>query len=568
MRGCGFVGVVQGRERQTGRAWLAGAILCLTAVFMVWSAPAKAEDGSLTMSLNSGVINLGTTTGVKVIDPGATPPDPPATLNATLTEGGAVSTPTGGFVFPTKVIEDLSASGVLVDAKIEISATSDITGTFDRVTGASAINVPAQALISVFAAGSTEDPMGVCRVTGFTLALSTTGTLVDPGVPGATPPHPPANYVAAQFAPPGGQGSMVTQWNSLPASSPEGGSLPAVVCPAVDGLVGGPGGIWLSGTATPSAGPVQLPPSEAPDVTTAPDTTTGSTDAEFAFEQGADEDQPVNKFQCRLDSNAWEACGSGATSGTEEYVDLPLGEHKFEVKAGNDSGYGPVSSHTWTIIGPPTVAPKILTSPPDGGTDASATFTFEKGTGEEQPVDQFECRLDGGAWTACDGGTQSYSGLAVGGHMFDVKAGNELGFGPATSYSWNVMPVNPPDPTCAEDPSQTKCVARLGKLTVSPKSKKVKRGKTAAFKVSVSNSGDGIARDVTLCLSGPKKLLKAVGGTCRTFAEIKPGASAKATFKVKVTKKAKPGKKASVTVKASGKALKAVSAKATVRFAK
>ncbi|HTU14294.1 MAG TPA: hypothetical protein VMF31_03795 [Solirubrobacterales bacterium] len=539
---------------------------------MTWSSPAAADDGSLTMTLDSGVINLGTTTGVKVIDPGATPPDPPATLNATLTEGGAVSTPTGGFVFPTKVIEDLSASGLLVDAKIEISATSTITGTFDRVTGASAITVPAQALISVYPADSTEDPLGVCRVSGFTLGLSTTGTLVDPGVPGATPPHPPANYPAAAFAPPSGDGAMVSLWAGLPASSAEGGSLPAVVCPAVDGLIGGSGGIWLGGTATPSAGPVQLPPSEAPDITAAPEVTTGSTAAEFEYEQGAGEDQPVNKFQCRLDSSAsdaWEACGSGATSGSNEYSGLEPGEHKFDVRAGNDSGYGPVASHEWTIIAAPAVAPKILTSPPADGTDTSATFTFEKGMGEEQPVDGFECRLDSAAgWSACDSGSQTYSGLAVGDHEFEVRAGNEIGTGPVSSYSWKVSAVKPPDPTCAEDPSQSNCLGRLGRVAITPKSKKVKRGKAATFKVGVTNSGDGAARSVRACLTAPKKQLKTLGGACRTITSIDPGKTGTVTFKVRVTRKAKPGKKAIVKVKATGVGLNAVSAKATVKFAK
>ena len=562
MRGSGSIRARRSTKRDGRLALLAG--------LMLGSGPARADDGSLSVTLDTGVINLGSTTGVKVIDPGNAPPDPPARLNATLTEAGVVSTPANGFVFPTKVIEDLDAGPLTVDATVEISATAPITGTFAQDTGAASFTIPAQARISVSVAGETGDPLGICKVTGFTLGLGTTGTLVDPGVPDADPPHPPQSYPAAPFDPGSSwEGAVVAEWPAgLPASVPDGGTAPDFVCPQVDDLIGGPGGIWLSGDAVPSTGPVQLPPTVAPAVTAGPASPTFATDATFEFEQGAGETEAVTGFQCRLDSGsqaAWTACGTG-TSGTASYDGLAPGEHEFDVRAVNDVGPGPVHTYSWTIeseVTAPTVAPKIL-SGPSGETEATtAAFAFEAGSGESQPVDGFECRLDGAAtWAACDSGSVSYDGLAVGGHQFEVRAVNSAGTGPTASAAWT---VRAPQPSCAEQPDQPSCLGRIGSVKVTPKAKKVKRGKKAAFKVAVRNAGNGFARNLKVCAKAPKRQLKPVGAKCKKVAKLAPGKTAKVTLKVKVTKKAKAGKAYKVSVKVTGAGLKAKSAAAKVK---
>ncbi|MBN8866642.1 MAG: hypothetical protein J0H98_03720 [Solirubrobacterales bacterium] len=554
---------------RVGWAALFAGLAAVAACLALGAASARADDGSLSVSLDTGVINLGSTTGVKVIDPGNVPPDPPAKLNATLTDAGAVSTPPSGFIFPTKVIEDLQAGPLTVDATIEISATGTITGTFDRDTGAASFSIPTQARISVSTAGSTGEPLGICKVSGFTFGLSTTGTLEDPGVPDADPPHPAHDYDAAPFDPDGGwQGAAVAEWPSgLPASVPDGGTAPDLVCPQVDGLIGGPGGIWLSGTATPSAGPVQLPPTAQPAITAGPDNPTTSTDATFEFGQGAGETEPVTGFQCRLDSSSsadWQACGSG-TSGSASYTGLAAGQHEFEVRAVNDVGPGPVTDQSWAIessLAPPSAAPKITSGPPAETTETTAAFAFEKGSGESQPVDGFECRLDSGAWSACDSGSVSYTGLTVGDHGFEVRAENAAGDGPVASAAWK---VGAPTPTCAEDPGQPGCLGRIASVKLTPRVKKVKRGRTAVFKVAVKNGGDGIARRVKLCVKAPKQL-KTVGAKCRTIARLAPGKTARIVLKVKATRKARVGRAYRVTVKATGPGLKAKSGNATVRI--
>ncbi len=51
----------------------------------------------------------------------------------------------------------------------------------------------------------------------------------------------------------------------------------------------------------------------------------------------------------------------------------------------------------------------------------------------------FECRLDGGSWTACTS-PASYTTLANGPHLFEVRAKDALGNADATpaSQAWTV----------------------------------------------------------------------------------------------------------------------------------
>jgi outer membrane protein OmpA-like peptidoglycan-associated protein len=98
---------------------------------------------------------------------------------------------------------------------------------------------------------------------------------------------------------------------------------------------------------------------------------------------------------------------------------------------------------------PPTT--KITASPAKASISTNAVFNFTSSSAEAS----FECRLDGGAWTACSSG-KSYEKLAVGEHTFSVRSvyGN-LSEAEPPSYKWLVeqaptVTKNPADETVTE----------------------------------------------------------------------------------------------------------------------
>jgi hypothetical protein len=443
----------------------------VAALAVVNLSSASAADRQLSFELDRGIINLGSTTGVKIVDPDFDPPDNPATLDATLADNGTVSAPKTAFTFPVKKITGLETGNSLlpvVDAKIEISAADAITGDWDADAGTGTVSVPAQADITVYSAGSAAS-VAKCRVSGFSLDLATSGVLVDPAT------DPDTEYPAAPFAPPSGDGSVVDTWDSLPDSTVLGGSLGTLVCPAVNGLIGGPGGIWLQGNAHVGGEVVQTAP---------------------------------------------------------------------------------------------TVGPKITTNPPSETNDTSASFQFGAGEGETQNVTKFQCRLDSSeesGWAACDSGSKDYTGLAAGAHKFEVRAGNDIGYGPSSYYDWMITGAACPPGTTGTPPDCVKPggTARLGALKVSPKNKAVKRGKKATITVKLKNTGNAAASGAKVCVTAPKKLVKVK--KCVSLGQIAAGKAKTAKFKVTVKKKARKGKKAVLTFKASSKNAGHKSAKAKVK---
>ena len=84
-----------------------------------------------------------------------------------------------------------------------------------------------------------------------------------------------------------------------------------------------------------------------------------------------------------------------------------------------------------------TIAPDttIASSPANPTTLTSATFTFTA----TEPGSTFECKLDAGAFVSCVSG-QTYSGLSLGSHTFQVRAIDQVGNVDATpaSYTWTI----------------------------------------------------------------------------------------------------------------------------------
>jgi len=104
---------------------------------------------------------------------------------------------------------------------------------------------------------------------------------------------------------------------------------------------------------------------------------------------------------------------------------------------------------------------------------------------------------------------------------------------------------------------------KLANLKIKPKSKKVRRGRKATFKVKVRNTGEATAKKLKLCVKGPKKLVKVP--KCRKPGNLAPGKSKTVKFKVKVKNRAKKGRKAKITFTAYAKGAKKKSGKATVK---
>jgi hypothetical protein len=163
-------------------------------------------------------------------------------------------------------------------------------------------------------------------------------------------------------------------------------------------------------------------------------------------------------------------------------------------------------------------------------------------------------------------------------YHYRVVASNVLGltrYGRDRTFTTAATPVKAPDGPprtgvlCTDYPQA--CAPRevpKGKaalsLSASPAAKTVKVGKAAAFSVKVGNTGETAAAGVKVCATASSRVT--VARKCVTVGALAPGASKKASFSVKGTRKAR-GHAYKVTFKATGTGLgsKSASAKVSVR---
>jgi large repetitive protein len=113
----------------------------------------------------------------------------------------------------------------------------------------------------------------------------------------------------------------------------------------------------------------------------------------------------------------------------------------------------------------PTPVTVIDDKPASPTASTSASFTFHA----SPLADDFECRLDLGAYADCDPGV-TYSPLAEGIHIFRVRGSNANGIGAPVSYSWKVD-VTAPSASISSHP-----------IDPSP-------GKSASFRYGSNESG-------------------------------------------------------------------------------
>ena len=181
----------------------------------------------------------------------------------------------------------------------------------------------------------------------------------------------------------------------------------------------------------------------APPVTTissGPASPTNQTSASFSFSAN----EPSSTFACSLDGAAFTACSS-----PQSYSGLAAGNHTFQVRATDTAeNTGPPATHAWTIDTTPPPAPSIDSTPPNPSASTGASFAFS----DSEAGSTFECSLDGGQFSACSS-PQTYSGLADGGHTFQVRAIDEVtNQSDATSFTWSIDATPPPVPTIHSRP--------------------------------------------------------------------------------------------------------------------
>jgi hypothetical protein len=218
-------------------------LLCLAVLagFAIAAPAASADVQQLKFRFDDGRVSIGQFKGQHVVDGSATGL---ATLFGTIeTTTGAWSAPADGLFIPTQTVENVSTPFVPVDVTADFHAAGTMSGTFDAATGDFAtLDADVTAVLSAYTAGGAGDEAALlarCSVSPVPVPLASTGSLVDD-----TDPLASVSYDGSPFAP---RGAGVATWDGFPASTSVGPALGTTVCPMVDTVADGPGGLWLAG---------------------------------------------------------------------------------------------------------------------------------------------------------------------------------------------------------------------------------------------------------------------------------------------------------------------------------
>ncbi|MCC6623394.1 MAG: HYR domain-containing protein, partial [Deltaproteobacteria bacterium] len=166
-------------------------------------------------------------------------------------------------------------------------------------------------------------------------------------------------------------------------------------------------------------------------------------------------------FACALDPTSappapedWAPCAPSPT-----FVSLAEGAHALYVRATDGRGLTDATPATWSwSVDTIPLDTSLVTTPPALVDATTASFTFVASGAPDGATVGFECRLDGGAWSACDAGAVTYDALSEGAHSLLVRArvGDDVDPTPAF-FDWRID-TSPPDTTLTlapEDPSQS-----------------------------------------------------------------------------------------------------------------
>lgn len=265
-----------------------------------------------------------------------------------------------------------------------------------------------------------------------------------------------------------------------------------------------------------------------------------SSAAEFEF--AASESSAL---QCKMDDQSWRDCDS---STGQEYQGLSDGPHTFRVRATDDAGNVEASppSRSWAID---ATSPVVGIDDGPAGTVKTSGASFKFSANEDDVT--FECRTDGGTWSACTS-PSAVSGFADGSHTFQVRATDPAGNTSehAASRTWTVdsSAVKPPDvskPPVEVAPCSFKSAdVRCSSPILSVKMKRV--GKAKAKKASVKATIDTGLTEISsagLQLNRKARLSLSRKARGKHFANvvITRTDGSKTTTKLTVPKKTKPG---------------------------
>jgi hypothetical protein len=242
---------------------------------------------------------------------------------------------------------------------------------------------------------------------------------------------------------PSGSGAGPYTFNVSNASAGDGTVIATISSDSVDDPAGntGPATSEAAGSVT-----IDRTAPGAPTLSSNPSDPAASSSAEFTW-TGA---EGGGTFECKLDGGSYSSCSS-----PKSYSSLAQGPQTFYVRQIDSAGNtGSPATYSWTVDTVAPAAPTITGSPddPSGSNSAEFAWTGAEGGGT------FECRLDGGSYSACSS-PETYTSLSGGSHTFYVRqidaAGNTS---PDDTYTWSIDTGAPGAPTFTTKPTDPSAV--------------------------------------------------------------------------------------------------------------
>jgi hypothetical protein len=169
---------------------------------------------------------------------------------------------------------------------------------------------------------------------------------------------------------------------------------------------------------------VDRTPPPTPSMTTKPPSVSTSSSAPFGF---SDSEAGVS-YLCKLDAGSYAACGNPATFVVAD------GSHTLSVEARDSAGNVSTGAafYGWAVDATPPPRPMVTNGPNNKWDSSTVMFTF---TDPEANVN-FQCSVDGGAWSPCTS-PQTYYAMSAGTHEFDVRAKDQAGnIGDFNGWKW------------------------------------------------------------------------------------------------------------------------------------